>query len=251
MHPKYSTYHGTRISPQAGFTLIELLVASILLSLVLSTVYIMFYSALGNWRRVEVAFDAQRELRNAISLMQREYACALPEAAYLMEGEDDEVTLFLVAEPLALSEREGRQLLRVRYYYNRSQKELVRQEGVVETALPPPGTNGRDAERTRVKVEHEEEFVVATQVEDFSLRYLWVPLPVDRSPFVPPTYVAPQTAERHKPGWGLPQALEVRMSVGKSAAGEDPYEVVATLATRAPSERLQAEALASRLRRES
>ena len=234
---------------QHGFTLIELLVASILVSLVLSSVYVLFFSAIGNWRRIEAGFDAQREVRNVVSLMQREFACALPTAGHLMEGEDDEVTFFIVAPPLAVAEREGSQLLRVRYYYNRAGNEIVREEGVVETALPPPGTE-QESERSRVKVEDEEEFVVAANVSEFSLRYLWVPTVPDRNLSMPPKDVEVQIAERHKLGWGLPQGLELTIIVEAPGSGEKPYEILASLPTRAPTSSLSPDELASRLRRE-
>lgn len=198
---------------RSGFTLTELLVASVLLSVVMASVYTLFYAVLVPWRSVEQDYDAYREARNAMSLIEREVHNAAPAAAHLFEGEKDEVTMFLVSEPLDVEKSEGRHLLRVRYRFNSAAGELIREEALVTTPLPNAPPPGKKLDRTRVKVKQKRDFVVATNVEEFSVRYVWLPAPPPRKPTEPPQEIKPVYGTKHKEGWGYPQGVEFTLTL--------------------------------------
>lgn len=203
-----------RIAGQAGFTLAELLVASVLLSVVMATVYSVFWSVLVPWRAVEHSYDAYRESRNAMALIEREFANLVPDAAHLFTGDEAELTLFAVTEPMDVEKSEGRHLMRVRYQFKKSSNELEREEALVTTPLPklPPGQD-QEVDKTRVKVKQKREFVVASNVEDFTVRYVWLPAPEGRKPETPPTPIDPVYASRHKEKWGYPQGVEITLTL--------------------------------------
>ena len=196
-----------------GFTLAELLVASILMSIVMTAVYTLFHSAVGSWRAVEAEFDMYQDARNALTIFNRELDNLVWQAGHLFEGEDDEITMFIAAEPMDVEESEGRHLIRVRYYYNRAKKALMREEALVKTALPKRPPRGRELDRTRIKLSKEEKFLVASNVAEFKVRYIWTPLPLFRDPKMPPKPTEFITVDRHKERWGLPQGIEIRLVV--------------------------------------
>lgn len=194
---------------EKGFTLAELMVATMLMSIVMTAVYTLFHSAIGSWRAVEQDFDPYQDARNAVTVLQREVHNLIWQAGHLFEGENDEFTMFIATEPMNVEESEGRHLMRVRYYYNQGQKELMREEAFVQTALPKVPRAGRDLDRQRIKLKHKEKFVVAENVIDFRVRYIWMPIEIGRNPNLPPVPVEPLVVERHRERWGLPQALEI------------------------------------------
>lgn len=198
---------------RGGFTLVELLVASVLLSVVMASVYTLFYAVLVPWRAVEQDYDAYRETRNAMSLIEREVHNLAPAAAHLLEGEDDEVTMFLVSEPMDVEKSEGRHLLRVRYRFNSASGELIREEALVTSPLPNAAPPGGKVDHTRMKVKQKRDFVVATHVDDFAVRYVWLPAPQPRNADVPPTMIKPVYADKHKDGWGYPQGIEFTLTL--------------------------------------
>lgn len=195
----------------AGFTLAELLVASVLLSVVMASVYTMFYAVLVPWRAVENDYDTYRELRNALTIMDRELRNLSPFAPHLFEGEGDEITFFAVTEPLDVEKAEGRHLLRIRYRFKKAAGELVREEALVTSPLPVAPPQGKTLDRGRIKVKQEREFTVAANVEDFSLRYVWLPAPPPRDASTPPQTIEPVYASQHKERWGYPQGIEVTL----------------------------------------
>lgn len=203
-----------RTTGQEGFTLAELLVASVLLSVVMATVYSVFFAVLVPWRAVEHDYDAYRASRNAMALIEREFANLVPDAAHLFTGEEEELTIFAVTEPMDVEKSEGRHLMRVRYQFKKSSGELEREEALVTTPLPklPPGKD-QEVDKTRVKVKQKREFVIASNVEDFAIRYVWLPAPQQRKPEIPPTPIQPMYASRHKEKWGYPQGVEITLTL--------------------------------------
>ena len=220
-----------------GFTLAELLVASILLSIVMTSVYTLFHSAIGAWRAVEKDFDAYQDARNAITLLKRETGNILGNAAHLFEGEEDRFTMFTVDEPMNVEESEGRHLLRVEYSFNRNKNALIREEALVETALPQAPPLGRELDRQRIKLKKREEFVIATNVLDFQVRYIWIPIEVEPGAVLiaPPPPATPVIIDRHKERWGLPQGVQVTLVVAESDGALEPLKVSAILPIRAPN----------------
>lgn len=196
----------------SGFTLAELLVATVLLSIVMTSVYTLCNSVLSAWRAVEEDYDAYQDSRIAVTIMQRELNSLLSAADFLFEGSNDEFTTFLVQQPMNVEETEGRHLLRVRYYRDSHKNELIREEALVVKPLPQ---NPREDELTggRLRVKSKKDFVIATGVQQFRVRYLWMPLQDSRDGREAPTPQEPIIVERHEKKWhlGMPNAIEVTM----------------------------------------
>ncbi len=228
---------------RTGFTLIELLVATALLSIVMSSVYTLTHASLRTWNLAETGTDLYLEARNAVTLFARDYNNIVGRASHLFEGDEKEIVMFVLAQPMDLEEGEGRRLMRVRYFYNRNKNTLEREEALVETALPKRPTSADDIDRSRIKLAREYESVVADNVVDFKITYIWVPLPQDQFPDEPPVKVPPVYSERHRPLWGLPQGVELRMTFRNPDVEDQEYEVKVTLPMRAPTVRMRNEQL--------
>lgn len=224
------------MTSRRGFTLVELLVATILLTVVMTSVYTMFYAVLVPWRAVETDYDAYRAARNAATLIDREFANLLPGAAHLFEGKKDEVTLYLVSEPMDVEKSEGRHVLRVRYRFKKATNELVREEALVVSPLPQPAQeNDKEPDATRLKVKQKQEFVVATGVEDFDLRYVWMPQPFPiPKPGDPPSKITPLYAKQHSKKWhlGYPQAVEMTLTLKDPEKKGKTQEILKTIPIR-------------------
>jgi len=230
-----------------GFTLVELLVATVLLTLVMSSVYTMFYAVLVPWRAVEKDYDTYREARNGMTLIEREVNNLIPTASFLFEGKEDEVTLFLVTEPLDVEETEGRHLMRVRYRFKKAAGELIREEAMVTSPLPAVPVDGKKTDRTRIKVKKETEHVLSTNVEDFAIRYVWLPAPEDRDPNAPPTALVPIYAKKQEERWGYPQAIEFTLSLRDPERKGAVQTIVKTISLPMPGPMLTAQQLNERL----
>ena len=217
-----------------GFTLAEVLVASILLSIVMSAVYVTFFSTLQSWNLIERDRDLYRDMRGVLNRFERDLSNSVAGAAPFFEGEEKELTLFIVDDPMGLQEIAGRRLLRVRYRYDRGGRRLVREEALVKTGLPqePPQDEGRGA-RTRIEVDDEKELTVAENVTSLSFAYIWIPWEGrEREPGVPPPEAAPIIKNRHRQRWGLPQAIRLSLTFKDPEAEENntlPLEAVVPL----------------------
>ena len=151
--------------------------------------------------------------------------------------------MFVLAQPMDLEQGEGRRLMRVIYSYNRNKNTLEREEALVETALPKRPTGTEEIDRSRVKLAREYKSVIADNVVDFKLTYMWVPLPQDQLPDEPPVKISPVYSDRHRPLWGLPQGVELRLKLRNPDEEEQEYEIKVTLPTRAPTIRMRNEQL--------
>lgn len=228
---------------RAGFTLVELLVATALLSIVMSSVYTLTHASLRTWNLAEGGTDLYLEARNAVTLFSMEYNNMVGRASHLFEGDDKEIVMFVLAQPMDLEQGEGRRLMRVIYSYNRNKNTLEREEALVETALPKRPTGTEEIDRSRVKLAREYKSVIADNVVDFKLTYMWVPLPQDQLPDEPPVKIPPVYSDRHRPLWGLPQGVELRLKLRNPDEEEQEYEIKVTLPTRAPTIRMRNEQL--------
>ena len=226
-----------------GFTLIEMLVATVLLSIVMGSVYTLFHSVIRSWRAVEQDCDIYQDARAAITLFRHEAANIAAGAGHLFEGEEDEVTMFVVSEPLDLEDSEGPHLMRVRYRFKKGDDELLREEALVETALPKVPPPDHELDRTRIKLKREEEFVVASGVRSFSLTYLWLPVPERFDPKMPPDWIDAIEADEHRERWGLPQGIEMHLELYDPGDPEKTLELTATVPVRAPTRMLMEEDL--------
>ncbi len=239
MMGRHDRVPGERASARVGFTLVELLVATALLSIVMSSVYTLTHSSLRTWNLAEGGVDLHLEARNAVTLFMREYNNMTGRASHLFEGDDKTITMFVIAPPMDLEEGEGRRLMRVIYSYNRNKNTVEREEALVETALPKMPTNTREIDRSRIKLSRAYESTIAEHVVAFKITYIWVPLPEDQPPEEPPVPVTPVYMDQHQPLWGLPQGVELAMTLRNTDSEEEEYEVKITLPTRAPAVRMR------------
>ena len=205
-----------------GFTLMELMVSTLLLSIVMGSVYTLFHSVLGTWRTVEDDFDLYQDARVAMTILGREIENILPQAGHLFEGDSTKVTLFVVSQPFAFDARsrgsvEGAQLMRVEYYLQRKRggNQLLRREALVQAALPVAPRPGTALDRTRIKVtKRSDPFTLLENVSRLRFRYIWMPRQeARRSPKSSPAPSKPFFAERHKERWGLPQGIEIELDL--------------------------------------
>ncbi|MFP4499616.1 MAG: PilW family protein [Candidatus Hydrogenedentota bacterium] len=206
-----------------GFTLAEVLVATTLLSIVMASVYALFGSTLRTWRSAEDKFDNFQNVRVASTVIKREINNILPEGGYFFQGEGHDFEMVVVSEPFNVDDGdgEGRRLMLVRYRFNRTGQELLRQEAQVTMALPQRRRGEDKIDRGRLKTSKEEEYVVARNVRSFDVRYVWMPVPAQRDPNQPPPRVRPIRADRHEEGWGLPNGIEIKLVVEDPENEED------------------------------
>lgn len=237
----------TRYMRRAGFTLTEVLVASMLLSMVMTAVYSLFYSVLGTWRSEENDEGLHRKARSLITLLEKDYGNLHSGGASLFEGAGDEVTLFVVAQPMDVETGEGRRLMKVRYHFDRANGTVVRDEAVVSGALPATTASADELEPSALDLSDESSFVVATGVSRFELRYLWVERPSSAYWRERPVPVEPVAVERHRPGWGLPQALQIDLTLSGAREDTVPLELQIRIPTRSVNRQRDAWELARML----
>jgi hypothetical protein len=202
-----------------------LLVATTILTFVMTGVYLLFNNTVRLWRTLEQDFDSHQDARTSLSIFSREWDNAVWQAGYLMEGSDDELSFITVAEPMDVEEGEGRHMMQVRYYYNRSGGELIREERLVELSLPkwPQGGKSR-FDAGRLKLGRRQRYTIASNVSEFKISYYWTPAPDPGKIDQPPEWVNHYIVAKHEQGWGLPQGIEVALTM---VDPEDPKEEVA------------------------
>ena len=235
----------------AGFTLMEVMIASLLISVVMGAVYTLFHSTLVTWRTIERGYDAHKEGRDFIALLQREMHNVLPSAGHLFSGEATELTMFVAAEPVDVSEAAGRHLMQVRYRYNQNRNEIIREEALVQEALPkPPEDPYSPVDRSRIRVGAERTFVVAEQVKSFRISYVWIPRPKieDRHPLEPPVRIPPLLVREHRDAWhlGYPDAVKLELTLQDPERPDMLYEVEAHAPIRLQGHRWLREELSER-----
>lgn len=199
-----------------GFTLVELIVATTLLTIVMTAVYTTFNATIRTWRGAESNLHSYQDARTAMDVLTRELSCVIGGSQHLFEGEDDEFEFFAVAPPMNVEKGEDPHVLWIRYHYNRSGKTLVRQEAFVKQPLPLLRPGEEEVDEGRVSIGRKYKFVLSSNVRDFEVRYFWVPK-VERKPDEPPQWVEPIVMEENERGWGLPQGIDVSLTV------DDPH----------------------------
>ena len=214
---------------RGGFTLTEVLVASMLLSIVMTAVYTLFFSVISIWRSEENDEGLHRKARSLLGLVERDFNNLHGGGRYLFEGGEEEVTLYVVAPPMDVESGEGRRVMKVRYRFDEKEGTVVREEALVEGAL---AATAEVRNTDRIQLTDEASFVVATGVSKFDLRYLWIPRPDSTYWQNKPEPVTPVVAVRHKPGWGLPQALQVDLALRGGDDSVPPLAFEARIPTR-------------------
>lgn len=221
-----------RLRAQAGFTLTEVLVASMLLSIVMTAVYTLFFSVISTWRSEENDEGLHRKARSLLALVERDYGNLHGGGSYLFEGTGDEVTLFVVAQPMDVESGEGRRLMKVRYHFDREAGTVIREEALVDGALPATAVDAEEGGLGRIRLTDEASFVVATGVSRFDLRYLWIQRPGSEYWQNRPEPVEPVAAKRHRTGRGLPQALEIDLELAGRDSDTPPLAFQVRVPTR-------------------
>lgn len=217
---------------RGGFTLTEVLVASMLLSIVMTAVYTLFFTVISTWRSEENDEGLHRKARNLLVLLERDYNNLHSGGSYLFEGGADELTLYVVAPPMDVESGEGRYLMKVRYRFDKQDGTVVREEALVQGSLPATAEAAEVGGALPIQFRDEASFVVATGVSKFDLRYLWIQRPGSAYWQSKPEPVTPVVADRHKAGWGLPQGLQVRLALQAEDSKTPPLEFEARIPTR-------------------
>ncbi len=233
-----------------GFTLMELLVATTLLSIVLSSVYVLFHSSIQTWKRLEAGVNPQQDARLVMNLIARDINNLIASAGHLFEGDDQQMTLFTITEPFDKDTGEGGHLMRIEYRYNRGQKRLEREEALVETALPKIPPANREIDRSRIKVTKKKKVTLVEKVRGFEITYIWIPYDEKRNWKEPPTPVEPVRTQKHKLCWWLPQGIEIKMVLYDPDQPEEEIVFKEIFPIRAPSAHLTDKQLEKLLRDE-
>lgn len=220
---------------EAGFTLAELLVATMLLTIVMSGVYVCFSSTVRLWRLGEANIATYQDARTALSIMTRELQNVVPGTAHLVEGGNDDFTFFAVTPPLDVDENSQPQVIQIQY---RTRKDpngegriLLREERLVKSPLPskPPGDG--EIDRTIIKMASEKDFELAYGVKNFELRYYWIPPEdsvQDATNSGPPAPVEFIVRDDHPKGSGIPQGIRIELTLldDNSESGETTFTTV-------------------------
>lgn len=228
----------TTCSRQEGFTLMELLVATTLLSIVLSSVYVLFHSSIQTWKRLESGINPPQDARLVMNLISRDINNLIASAGHLFEGDDQQMTLFVITEPFDKDTGEGGHLMRIEYKYNRGQKRLEREEALVETALPKVPPANRELDRSRVKITKKKKVTLVENVREFEITYIWIPYDEKRNWKEPPDPVEPVRVQKHKLCWWLPQGIEIKMALYDPDQPEEETVFKEVFPVRAPSAHL-------------
>ena len=237
-------------SNEAGFTLAELLVASMLLTIVMSGVYLCFSSTVRLWRLGEANIQTYQDGRTALSIMTRELQNIIPGAAYLAEGSNDEFTFFAVAPPLDVDENSDPQVIRIQY---RTRKDpngdgdiLLREERLVKSPLPSKPPEEGEIDRTIIKMASEKDFELAYGVEDFEISYYWLP-PEEEAPDVsetgPPKPVEFVVRDEHPEGSGIPQGIRIDLTLLDANAESGETTFTTYVVFRGPTTALEEDSL--------
>ncbi len=199
-----------------GFTLAELLVASVLMSVVMASVYGMFSSTLRTSRLGEANYKTYEDARMTLGLMARELQAIPPGTFHLFEGKDDEITFYTLSPPMNVGDGEGPRMLKIKYRLKgtvaRAGATLIREESLVKSALPVQEQRGDNIDTTRIRLGRRHTFELATEIKAFKLYYHWiVPRDYENRTTYQPRAVLIQT--RNRKGWGIPAGIQVSLTL--------------------------------------
>lgn len=245
MDTRYSMASPSRRS-EDGFTLAELVVASTLIALVMASVYTIFSTAVQAWRGGESDMDAYHDARIALSRMSQELRAIEETAWYLVSGTDDSIEFYTLTVPMAVEEGLGQRLMRVRYRVRGSRGKkgvsLFREEATVESGLPLNTGRPGDIKISKLKLGKNHIFELVEGVRSFDVSYIWLP-PRHRTPGPPPHHVEPIVEKVNKIGFGLPQGIEIRLSVvgEKGESNSSPARLDYKIVFRGPTSPLPTE----------
>lgn len=205
-------------APEAdhGFTLAELIVASTLISIIMIGVYTTFSTALRSWQGGDANYRTYEDARLALGLLSRELQAIPPGTLHLIEASDDAIEFFTLSRPLHTPDGTETRVLRVRYRVKSLRSgnggALMREEAIVESALPVWPHGESDIDTTRIRVGQRHEFEIATGVIKMEMRHYWIPK-VKRERNEPPRKLDLIIETDHRRGWGLPAGIEIALSL--------------------------------------
>ena len=225
-----------------GFTLAEMLIATALLSIVMSALYSLTYTTLLSWRSLESGNDAYREARNALAVFRREIDNMIPGGAPWFKGTTDEVTMYVVADPLNLEEAEGARLMEVRYYVERKGRvtSLMRDEQIKKGVLAESmDDDGALMAESRMRNDGKKQtFLLATNLRALEFRYVWYPGMNFGMQALQVQAVEPIIHDHHKENWGLPNGIEIAMTIEDPDNPEEGLTIVTGFPIRAGNAKL-------------
>lgn len=208
-----------------GFTLAELLVATLLTTLVMSGVYFAFSSSVRLWRNGERDLQTYQDARTSMTIINRELMQMLEGAGHLMEGDDNEIAFYAVAPSFHNSEGEGARIIWVRYRTKADASArgriLVREERIVESAMPMRPKDDGAIDSTVVKHGRKRIFEMASGVLDFELTYLWTGAEEEADALdanAPPPPVEIHELDEHREGDGIPQGIRISLTLADDGA---------------------------------
>ena len=210
---------------RAGFTLAELLVASTVISIVMAALYTTFNTSIRTWRRAEVDLHVYQDARIALEVIGRELQGNYTPAQHLFEGTARELQFFAIVPPLNLEDGPAPRVMWIHYRLagkiGSPTMELVREEAILTGAIPgmPPKDQMIDIEKIPKAPMHS--FVLARDVLDFQVRYHWAPV-IRQGRFdrdnPPPNWFDIVRMTYHRQKWGVPQAVEVVLTLADPAS---------------------------------
>lgn len=218
-----------------GFTLTEVLVATTLLAIIMSAVYGLLVSVVGIGQTQDRDDHRQREAHALLELLQRDYANLPAGGSPFFHGDNQSLTLYTVGRPLDPEDGEAPRLLEVVYRFDRAEGVVSREEALIEDGLPAVGDRALPERGDEIERTSPSTVEIARDVTEFELRYLWMPRPESDYWRERPAPRAPREVQRHQPGWGYPQAIEVRLAL---AAPEDNPEDTLVRTLRLPTRTL-------------
>lgn len=219
---------------QRGFTLAELIVASMLMTIVMTAVYVAFANTIREWRVAESNMQTYQDARTAITIMNRELNCILGGTQYLFQGEDKEFEFITVAPPMDVDEGEGPRVLWVRYHYDGAGHALVRQEALIDGPVPVQPKDMDNFDLGRIKMGRKKSFDIASNVRGLNVTYKWIP-PHELHPDEPPKWLDPIVMEKNELGWGLPQSLEIKITLSDPEDRKNRKAFTTAVAFRGPT----------------
>jgi hypothetical protein len=184
-----------------------------------------------------------------LTLLERELQRVIPESAHLIEGSSDEVAFFALTYPMDVEEGEEARLLLIHYRLKSDPDGpgsiLVREEAIVEGPLPTHPQNGDDLDASVIKLGRTQRFELASAVEEFRIRYLWLPTDAetDSAGALAPEIV---TLHENPRGRGLPQAITISLVLADPISEDGRMAFTTSVVFPGPTTRLTREKIQQR-----
>ncbi len=214
-HPRHN-----RNRARQGFTLAELLVATTIVTIVMTALFTAYSSSIRLWRIGESNLRTYQDARTSLSIIRRELQNIVPGAIHLMQGTDDELEFFAVVPPMDVEEGSGPRTMWVRYRIKKGSAKtgatLVREERVVESSLPPAPPKDGEIDKSIIKLGNERQFDLAEHVDDFVIKYYWLPPKSELKeidPSLPPAPIKFIVLDELKEGMGMPQGIRIELTL--------------------------------------